>query len=170
MVFFPAHPAIICVPVGNHIKKPHTLHILYKRYGGGLSLCRLEGQTVIVARGDAARVLAQRTVLSARRVLPGFTDITSAPAVRRCAHLLRDSLGEPSYIVHRTVDGPVEVWVVSLKNSNGLLAFELWLHTEMPRFYIFTDRPSPVVARLLKKLRRSLYGSTVTVLSEVKRG
>jgi hypothetical protein len=125
---------------------------------------RLEGHSVTLARGDAARLLAQRTVFSARRVLPEFTDVATPPAVHRCAYMLRQSLGEPSYTVNRPFDGPIEIWVVSLKNGNGILSFELWLHHEPPRYYIFTDRPSPVIAKFLKKLRRYLYGSTVSVL------
>lgn len=128
----------------------------------------LEGQTVTLARGDVARLLSQRTVFSARRVLPEFNDVASPSAIRRCAQLLHDVLGEPSYIVNRAIDGPVEVWVVSLKNGNGILSFELWQHTDMPRYYIFADRPSPVVAKLLKKLHRYLYGSTVSVLAELR--
>lgn len=120
---------------------------------------RLEGHTVTLMRGDAARLLAQRTVYSARRVLPDFSDVCSPAAVRRCAGLLRSTLGDPSYVIYRPVDGPVEVWVVALKNGNGILTFELWLHAEMPRFYIFTDRPTPVVAKLLKRLSRQLYSS-----------
>lgn len=126
----------------------------------------LEGQTVFLARGDAARALAQRTIFSARRVLPEFSDVSSPAAVSRCAYLLRSTLGEPSYVVHRPVDGPVEVWVVSLKNGNGILSFELWQHAEMPRYYIFTDKPSPVIKRILQKLRRYLYTPSVVVLSE----
>ena len=129
---------------------------------------RLEGHSVTLARGDAARLLAQRTVFSARRVLPEFTDVVTPPAVHRCAHLLRESLGEPSYVVNRPIDGPIEIWVVSLKNGNGILSFELWLHQEPPRYYIFTDRPSPIIAKMLKKLRRYLYGSTVSELPASK--
>ena len=125
---------------------------------------RFEGQMVSVARGDAARLLAQRTVYSARRVLPEFNDVSSPTAVRRCAHLLRSTLGNPSYVVHRPVDGPVEIWVVSLKNGNGILSFELWLQSEMPRYYIFTDRPNPVVEKLLKRLKRQLYRPIVMVV------
>ncbi|MDW7649881.1 MAG: hypothetical protein SCK29_08615 [Bacillota bacterium] len=126
-------------------------------------MCRLEGQTVSVARGDTARMLAQRTVFSARRVVPEFNDVTSPTAVRRCAHLLRTTLGEPSYTVHRPYDGPVEVWVVLLKNNNGILSFELWLHTELPRYYIFTDRPSPVMEKLLKRLRKQIFTPVITL-------
>lgn len=129
---------------------------------------RLKGQTVTLARGDAARLLSQRTVFSARRVLPEFSDVASPSAIRRCAQLLRETLGEPSYVVHRPLDGPVEVWVITLKNGNGILSFELWQHTDMPRYYIFADRPTLVVAKLLKKLHRYLYGSTVSQLPEVK--
>jgi hypothetical protein len=131
-------------------------------------LLRLEGHSVTVARGDAARQLAQRTVFSARRVLPEFNDIACAQAVGRCAQLLNHSLGEPSYIVNRAVGGPIEIWVISLKNGNGVLCFELWQHHESPRYYIFADRPSPVVAKLLKKLQRTLYGATVTALPAIK--
>lgn len=125
---------------------------------------RLEGQTVSLARGDAARALAQRTVYSARRVLPEFNDITSQKAVNRCAYLLRNNFGEPSYVVHRNLDGPVEVWVVSLKNGNGILSFELWQNSEMPRFYIFTDKPTPIVAKVLRRLRRYLNAPNVFVV------
>ncbi|NLZ94085.1 MAG: hypothetical protein GX922_08795 [Firmicutes bacterium] len=125
---------------------------------------RLEGQTVTLARGDAARALAQRTVYSARRVLPEFNDITSPKAVNRCAYLLRTTFGEPSYIVHRNLDGPVEVWVVSLKNGNGIFSFELWQNSEMPRFYIFTDKPTPIVAKVLRRLRRYLNAPNVFVV------
>jgi hypothetical protein len=131
-------------------------------------LIELEGHKVTVARGDAARLLAQRTVFSARRVLPEFTDAPSPLAVRRCAHLLHHALGEPSYVVNRPIDGPIEIWVVSLKNGNGILCFELWLHPDSPRYYIFSDRPSPVVAKVLKKIWRHLHGSTVIALSEAK--
>ena len=117
---------------------------------------RFEGQMVTLARGDAARLLAQRTVYSARRVLPEFNDVSSPTAVRRCDHLLRSTLGEPSYVVHRPIDGPVEIWVVSLKNGNGILSFELWLQSDLPRYYIFTDRPTPVMEKLLKRLQRQL--------------
>ncbi len=125
---------------------------------------RFEGQIVTVARGETARILAQRTIFSARRVLPDFDDVSSPMAVRRCAHLLRTTLGEPSFIVHRPIDGPVEVWVVSLKNNNGILSFELWLQTDMPRYYIFTDRPNPVIEKLLRRLQRQFYTPIVTVL------
>ena len=126
---------------------------------------RLEGQTVSVVRGEAAKELAQRTIFSARRVLPEFNDVVSPVAVARCAHLLRSTLGEPSYVLTRPLDGPIEVWVVSLKHNNGILSFELWQHTEVPRYYIFTDRPSPVMAKLLKRLRRIFYTPVVEVLS-----
>ncbi|EEG77149.1 hypothetical protein [Dethiobacter alkaliphilus] len=118
-----------------------------------------------VVRGDAAKALAQRTIFSARRVLPEFKDVLSPVAVARCAHLLRSTLGEPSYVVIRPQSGPVEVWVVSLKNNNGVLSFELWQHADMPRYYIFADRSSPVLAKLLKRLRRHLYTPVVEVLS-----
>ena len=126
---------------------------------------RLEGQTVTVIRGEAAKDLAQRTIFSARRVLPEFKDVVSPVAVARCAHLLRDTLGEPSYTITRPFDGPIEVWVISLKNNNGIVSFELWLHSEVPRYYIFTDRPSPVLAKLLKRLRRQLYTPVMEVIS-----
>ena len=132
-------------------------------------MCRLEGQTVSVARGETARILAQRTVFSARRVVPEFNDVTSPTAVRRCAHLLRSTLGAPSYVVNRPVDGPVEIWVVTLKNHNGILAFELWLETELPRYYIFTDRPTPVMEKLLKRLRRQLYTPVITMVPSRRR-
>jgi len=127
-------------------------------------LLRLEGQPVTLARGDMAKTLAQRTIYSARRVLPEFTDVFSPTAVSRCAYLLRSTLGEPSYIIHRALDGPIEVWVVSLKNGNGILAFELWQSAEMPRYYIFTDNPTPVVARILRRIRRYLYAPALHVL------
>ncbi|MCR3923169.1 MAG: hypothetical protein NUK65_11760 [Firmicutes bacterium] len=125
---------------------------------------RLEGQTVTLARGDTAKALAQRTVYSARRVLPEFSDVTSTSAVSRCAYLLRSTFGEPSYVVHRPLDGPVEVWVVSLKNGNGVLSFELWQNCEMPRYYIFTDKPTPIVAKVLRRLRRYLNETRVFVI------
>lgn len=127
-------------------------------------MLHLEGQSVTLARGEVARSLAQRTVYSARRVLPEFNDVMSPTAVSRCAHLLRSTLGEPSYIIHRALEGPIEVWVVSLKNNNGIISFELWQNAEMPRYYIFTDKPTPIVAKLLSRLRRYLYAPVIHVI------
>jgi hypothetical protein len=131
---------------------------------GGFFL-RLEGQVVTLVRGEAAKKLAQRTIYSARRVLPGFNDSMSPEAVNRCVHLLRTRFGEPSYVVYRPLDGPIEVWVVSLKNGNGILTFELWQNCDMPRYYIFTDKPTPIIARLLRRLRRYLHTVPLYVLS-----
>jgi hypothetical protein len=125
---------------------------------------RLQGQAVTLARGDAAKALAQRTIYSARRVVPEFNDIMSPTAVNRCAYLLRSTFGEPSYVAHRPLDGPVEVWVVTLKNGNGIISFELWQNSEMPRYYIFTDKPTPIVAKILRRLGRYLRAPHVYVV------
>jgi len=127
---------------------------------------RLGGLSVTLARGEAAKALAQRTIYSARRVVPEFKDSVSPTAVSRCAYLLRSSLGEPSYTVHRALDGPIEVWVVTLKNGNGILAFELWQNCEMPRYYIFTDKPTPIVAKYLKRLWRYLYAPPIYLVTK----
>ena len=124
----------------------------------------LEGQPVTLIRGDIARTMAQRTVFSARRMLPEVNDVISPTAVSRYAYLLRSTLGEPSYIIHRALEGPIEVWVVSLKNNNGIISFELWQNTDMPLYYIFTDKPTPIVAKVLSKLYRYLNTPNMYVL------
>lgn len=127
---------------------------------------RLAGLSVTLARGETAKTLAQRAVYSARRVLPEFIDSVSPTAVYRCAYLLRSNLGEPSYIIHRAHDGPIEVWVVTLKNGNGILAFELWQNCDLPRYYIFTDKPTPIIAKYLKKLWRYLYAPPLYLVTK----
>jgi hypothetical protein len=117
----------------------------------------IDGTIVTVQRDENAKLLAQKTIFSARRLLPSFRDTSSPEAVQRFAYLMQNTLGNPSFISSRSLDGPVQVWVIALKNSNGILTFELWNYAEVPRFYIFSDRYSPIIVRLLKKMERYLY-------------
>ena len=111
---------------------------------------------VKLERGETARLMSQKAVLPVHHIVPEFKEKLVAEAVQRLSYILYESFGEPSFLCEKNDDGPVLIWIVSLKHSNGIISFELWLLTQNPKCHIFIDRNTPLVITLLQRIWRSI--------------